>query len=391
MHSSDRNSAAQPAARGRRRFLAGAAGGALAGFPMIAAAQQPIVLRLQGAWSARDIFHEYALDFAKKINDMAGGRLRVDVLPAGAVAKPQDLLDAVHRGAIDGCHAVSSYWHSRNSAFSLFGSGPALGMDANAFLAWMRYGGGMEFYTELVHRQLNLNVMPFFTGPMPAQALGWFRKPVKSPADFKGLRIRSSALAADVLRQMGATPVALADEDVVAAMRRGEIDAAEINNPSTDRGLGMPEAVKNCMLRSFHQTSEVFEVLINRTRFAALPADLQAVVRHAADAASADMSWKALRRYPEDQAAMRDAQGVQFHRTPPAVLQAQLQAWEAVMTRTAGSNPFFGKIWQSQADWARRTTEWLRDTTPDALMAHDFWFGGARRRPQPSAAGRKTS
>lgn len=357
---------------------------------MIAMAQPPTVLRLQGAWSARDIFHEYALDFAKKINDMAGGRLRVDMLPAGAVVKPQDLLDAVHRGAIDGCHAVASYWHGRNSAFSLFGSGPALGMDANTFLAWMRYGGGMELYTDLVHGQLNLNVMPFFTGPMPAQALGWFRKPVKSPADFKGLRIRSSALAADVLKKMGATPVALADEDVAAAMRRGEIDAAELNNPSTDRGLGMPDVAKNCMLRSYHQTSEVFEVQINRARFAALPAELQAMVRHAADAASADMSWKALRRYPEDQAAMRDKQGVQFHRTPPSVLRAQLQAWQSVMKRTADSNPYFEKVWKSQADWARRTAGWLRGTTPDAAMAYDFWFGGASSKPKSSSANRKT-
>ncbi len=396
MNCADSDGAAKTAApenacSGRRRFLKGAAGSAVAGFPMIAVAQQPIVLRLQGAWLARDIFHEYALDFAKKINDMAGGRLRVDMLPAGTVAKPQDLLEAVHRGAIDGCHAVSSSWHNRNSAFSLFGAGPTLGMDANTFLAWMRYGGGMELYTDLVHRQLNLNVMPFFTGPMPAQPLVWFRKPVKSPADFKGLRIRSSALAADVLGKMGAIPVALADGDVVAAMRRGEIDAAELSNPSADRWLGMPDVAKNCMLRSYHKSSEVFEVLITRTRFAALPAELQAIVRHAADAASADMSWKALRRYPEDQAVMRDAQGVRFYRTPPTVQRAQLQAWEAVMTRIAGGNPFFEKVWQSQANWARRTAGWLRDTTPDAAMAYDFWFGGAGRKPQPSSADRKTS
>lgn len=367
---------------GRRRFIAGAAGGALAGFPMIAAAQQPLVLRLHGAWSAKDIFHEYALDFAKKINDMAGGRLRVDMLPAGAVVKPQDLQDAVHRGVIDGSHAVSAFWHDRNHAFSLFGAAPAMGADANSFLAWMRYGGGMDLYTEMVHRQLNLNVVPFFTGPMPAQPLGWFRKPVKSPDDLKGLRIRSSGLAAELLREMGAVPVALADQDAAAAMKRGEIDAAELNNPSSDRGLGMPEASKTCMLRSYHQTGEVFEVLINRTKFMALPAELQAMVRHAADAASADMSWKALQRYPEDYAAMRDRQGVQFQRTPASVLRAQLKAWENVIRRTAGTNPFFEKIWKSQLAWVRRTAGWSRENAPDAAMAHEFWFGGARRKPQ---------
>ncbi|MGA0032077.1 MAG: TRAP transporter substrate-binding protein [Burkholderiales bacterium] len=367
---------------GRRRFIATAAGGAIAGFPMIALAQPTVVLRMQGAWSAKDIFHEYALDFAKKINDMAGGRLRVDMLPAGAMLKPQDLQDAVHRGVIDGCHAVSAFWHDRNHAFSLFGAAPAMGADANSFLGWMRYGGGMDFYTELVHRQLNLNVVPFFTGPMPAQPLGWFRKPVKSPDDFKGLRIRSSGLAAEMLREMGAVPVALADQDVAAAMKRGDIDAAEINNPSSDRGLGMPDAAKTCMLRSYHQTGEVFEVLINRTKFMSLPAELQAMVRHAADAASADMSWKALQRYPEDYAAMRDRQGVQFQRTPASVLRAQLKAWENVVRRTASTNPFFEKIWKSQQAWVRRTAGWSRENAPDAAMAHEFWFGGARRKPQ---------
>lgn len=347
---------------------------------MIAAAQPPSVLRLHGAWSAKDIFHEYALDFAKKINDMAGNRLRVEVLPAGSVVKPQDLQEAVHHGKIDGCHAVSTLWHGRNNAFSLFGSGPALGVDANTLLAWLRYGGGMDLYTELVHRQLNLNVVPFFTGPMPAQPLGWFRKPVKSPEDFRGLRVRSSGMAADLLREMGAVPVAVADEGVAAAMKRGEIDAAELANPSTDRGLGMPDAAKTCMLRSYHQTAEVFEVLINRGRFNALPAELQAMIRHAADAASADMSWKAMQRYPDDQAAMHDRQGVQFLRTPAAVLRAQLKAWENVINRTGSTNPFFDKVWKSQLAWARRTTAWMRENNPDASMAQEFWFGGARRR-----------
>lgn len=376
------NAASEVAVSGRRRFIAGAAGGALAGFPMIAMAQPPAVLRLHGAWSAMDIFHEYALDFAKKINDMAGNRLRIDVLPAGATVKPQDLQDAVHRGTIDGCHAVSGMWHGRNHAFSLFGAGPAPGMDANGFLGWMRYGGGMELYTELVHRQLNLNVVPFFTGAMPPQPLGWFRKSVKSPEDLKGLRVRSSGMAAELLREMGATPVAVADEDVAAAMKRGEIDAAELNNPSTDRGLGMPDVAKTCMVRSYHQTAEVFEVLINRSRFNALPPEVQAMVRHAADAASADMSWKALQRYPGDQAAMRDREGVQFQRTPATVLRAQLKAWETLINRTGSTNPFFEKIWKSQLAWSRRCAGWTRENTPDAALAQDFWLGSTRRKPK---------
>src|SRR5688572_473098 len=137
--------------RARRRFLLGAAasGAAAVSFPMVARAQAPIALRFQGAWSAKNIFHEFALDYAKKVTDMSGGRLRIEVLPAGAVVKPFDLIDAVHKGVLDGCHAVPAYWAGKNTAFSLFGTGPALGMDANLMLSWMEHGGGKALYDEI--------------------------------------------------------------------------------------------------------------------------------------------------------------------------------------------------------------------------------------------------
>ncbi|MGH8661177.1 MAG: C4-dicarboxylate ABC transporter, partial [Burkholderiales bacterium] len=192
----------------RRRFLTGtitaAAGAVIAGFPMIAVAQTPIRLRFEGAWSARDIFHEYALDYAKKVNDMSSGRLRIEVLPAGAVVKPFDLLDAVHKGTLDGCHGVPAYWYGKNSACSLFGTGPALGMDANNFLAWMEYGGGRELYNELLTKMLNLDVVGFLYGPMPTQPLGWFRWPLGSAAQLKGLRYRATGLTVELLAELGA-------------------------------------------------------------------------------------------------------------------------------------------------------------------------------------------
>ncbi len=346
---------------------------------MIARAQQSTTLRLQGAWSAKDIFHEYALDFCRKINEMSGDRLRVEVLPAGAVVKAQDLLEAVHRGVIDGCHAVPAFWHNRNTAFSLFGSGPAVGLDANGFLAWIRYGGGMTLYTELMHRQLNLNVMPFFTGPMPTQPLGWFKKPIQSSAQFKGLKVRATGLVADLYREMGAQIVTVAEQDIVAALKSGQLDAVEFNNASSDRWLGLPEVAKICMLKSQHQPAEVFEVLINRGKFMALPAELQAIVRNAAEAASADMSWKALHRYPDDQAWMRDKQGVSFHETPAEVLRAQMKAWRAVLAWHVQSNPFFDKVWKAQQVWARRTVGWSQETLLGSTMAYDYWFSQRRK------------
>ena len=360
----------------RRKFLAGAAlgTGAAAGFPMIARAQQTITLRWQSTWPAKDIFHEYALDYAKKVNEMSGGRLRIDVLPAGAVVRAFDLIDAVAKGTLDGGHGVSAYWYGKNSAFSLFGTGPAVGMDANNFLAWMAYGGGQALYDELVQNVLNLDVVGFVYGPMPTQPLGWFKKPVQNAAQLKGLKYRTVGLSIDVFKAMGASVNALPGGEIVPAMDRGLLDAAEFNNASSDRLLGFPDVSKVCMLQSYHQPAEAFEILFNRKRYDALPTDMKSILKTATEAASADMSWKAIHRYSQDYIEMREKQGVRFFKTPDEVLRAQMQAWSTVVNEKRKENPFFAKVLDSQMAWARRTVTWSMDTTVDPRIAYNHWF-----------------
>ncbi len=367
----------------RRKFLAGAAlgTGVAAGFPMIARAQQPITLRWQSTWPAKDIFHEYALDYAKKVNEMSGGRLRIDVLPAGAVVRAFDLIDAVAKGTLDGGHGVSAYWYGKNSAFSLFGTGPAVGMDANNFLAWMAYGGGQALYDELVHNVLNLDVVGFVYGPMPTQPLGWFKKPVQNAAQLKGLKYRTVGLSIDVFKAMGASVNALPGGEIVPAMDRGLLDAAEFNNASSDRLLGFPDVSKTCMLQSYHQPAEAFEILFNRKRYDALPTDMKAILKIAAEAASADMSWKAIHRYSQDYIEMREKQGVRFFKTPDDILRAQMRAWSTVVDEKRKENPFFAKVLDSQMAWARRTVTWSMDTLVDPRIAYNHWFG-----PKPAPA-----
>jgi len=364
----------------RRRFLAGATTAAgiagTAGFPKLAAAQSPVVFRFQGAWSARDIFHEYALDYARKVNDMSGGRIRIEVLSAGAVVKPRDLLDAVDKGVLDGCHAVPAYWAGKDSAFSLFGSGPALGMDANLILSWLEYGGGKSLYDELHARVLHLNVTGFLYGPMPTQPLGWFRKPLVSAAQLKGLRMHARGMPAQLFRQMGAAVQDLPDEEIVPAARAGRLDAVAFNNATSDQQLGLPEVFPVCMLRSYHQPAQVFEILFNKKRFDSLPVELGAIARYATQAASADLSWKAAYRYSTDYAELRKKPGIKFLKTPPEVLRAQLRAWNAVMARGYRDNPMYERVFNSQQVWARRTVGWGLDTTVDPQSAYDHWFSG---------------
>ncbi|MEI7465080.1 MAG: TRAP transporter substrate-binding protein [Burkholderiales bacterium] len=368
----------------RRKFLAGAAlgTGVAAGFPMVARAQQPITLRWQSTWPAKDIFHEYALDYAKKVNEMSGGRLRIDVLPAGAVVRAFDLIDAVAKGTLDGGHGVSAYWYGKNSAFSLFGTGPAVGMDANNFLAWMAYGGGQALYDELVQNVLNLDVVGFVYGPMPTQPLGWFKKPVQNAAQFKGLKYRTVGLSIDVFKAMGASVNALPGGEIVPAMDRGLLEAAEFNNASSDRLLGFPDVSKTCMLQSYHQPAEAFEILFNRKRYDALPADMKSILKIAAEAASADMSWKAIHRYSQDYIEMREKQGVRFFKTPDDILRAQMRAWSTVVDEKRKENPFFAKVLDSQMAWARRTVTWSMDTLVDPRIAYNHWFG---QKPAPAA------
>jgi len=370
-------------AKARRKFLGGAAAAGVAGigFPMIAKAQaQPISLRFQSTWPTKDILHEYAQDYVKKVNDMTGGRLKIDLLPAGAVVKAFDLIDAVHKGTLDGGHGVPAYWYGKNSAFSLFGTGPAMGMDANNFLSWMNYGGGQALYDELVGKVLNLDVVGILYGPMATQPLGWFKKPVTAAAQFKGLKYRTVGLSIDVFKEMGASVNALPGGEIIPAMDRGLIEAAEFNNASSDRILGFPDVSKTCMLQSYHQPAETFEILFNKKKYDALPADIKAIIKYAAEAASSDMWWKEVARYSQDYVEMREKQGVRFYKTSDDILRAQMRAWSAVVSQKSKENAFFKKVLDSQMAWARRTVSWAQDTIVDSRIAYNHWFA-----PKPAA------
>ena len=370
MSSCSPESVAVEASVNRRKFLRAVTivGGTVVGAaPMVSVAQSPISFRWQSTWPAKDIFHEYANDFAKKVNGMSGGRLKIDVLPAGAIVKAFDLIDAVSKGTLDGGHGVLSYWYGKNSAMALWGSGPSFGMDANMLLAWHEYGGGKALLEE-IYKSLNLNVVSYLYGPMPTQPLGWFKKPITKVEDFKGLKYRTVGLAIDIFTAMGAAVNALPGGEIVSAMDRGLLDAAEFNNATSDKLLGFPDVSKVCMLQSFHQSAEQFEILFNRTKFNSLPADLKSIVNAAVQASSADMSWKAIDRYSQDYIELQKG-GVKFYQTPDAILQAQLKAWDDITKKKSAENPLFKRVLESMEKFAMRACRWQNDTNVDFKMA----------------------
>ena len=360
----------------RRKFLTGAsvaAGAAVAGFPMISKAQAgPITMRWQSTWPAKDIFHEYALDFAKKVNDMTGGDLKIEVLPAGAVVPAFQLLDAVSKGTLDGGHGVLVYHYGKQNALALWGSGPAFGMDANMMLAWHKYGGGKELLAKL-YGSIGANVVSFPYGPMPTQPLGWFKKPITKVQDMKGLKFRTVGISIDVFTAMGAAVNALPGGEIVPAMDRGLLDAAEFNNASSDRLLGFPDVSKVCMLQSFHQNAEQFEIMFNKGKFDALPTKMKSIIENAVEAASSDMSWKAVHRYSQDYIEMQQKQNVKFYKTPDAVLQAQLNGYDDAVAKRK-DNALFREIEDSQRKFAERAVRWDLDTNVNRRMAYNHYF-----------------
>ncbi|HEX5932872.1 MAG TPA: TRAP transporter substrate-binding protein, partial [Pseudorhizobium sp.] len=316
----------------RRNFLkiSATAGGAAAGTLAAPAvlAQAPIVMKMQTSWPASDIWMDFARQFTERVHAMSGERLKIDVLPAGAVVGAFQVLDACHDGVIDAAHSVPVYWYGKHKGASLFGTGPVFGGSATTMLSWFYAGGGAEFYRELQQDILGLEVVGFLGFPMFAQPFGWFKNEINTVSDISGLKYRTVGLAADLMQAMGMSVAQLPGGEIVPAMERGVIDAFEFNNPSSDLRFGAQDVAKNYYLSSYHQASESFEFLFNRGFYEDLEPDLQAIVRYAVEAASTANTASAMDHYSADLRKLEQDSGVKVHRTSKDILDAQIKAWD---------------------------------------------------------------
>jgi TRAP-type mannitol/chloroaromatic compound transport system substrate-binding protein len=361
----------------RRKFLTGAAaaatGATALGFPAIVKSQSPVVLKMQGSWGAKDIFNEMAEEYVKRVNEMSGGRLRIDYLVAGAVVKPFEVMDATSKGVLDGAHTVPVYWYGKSKVASLFGSGPINGMDAHQTLAWIYRGGGLQMYNELLGK-LGLNVVGFFALPMPTQPLGWFKNPIKDAKQIKGLKYRTVGLAADLFQAMGAKVTQLPGGEIIPALERGVIDAFEFNNPTSDMRFGAQDVIKNYMMGSYHQAMEFFEIIFNKNKYNALPKDLQAILQYAAEAANSSNYWTAMDNYSRDLQDLITKHKVNVIRTPKSIFQAQLAAWDQITPKLSKEDPFFAKVVESQKAFAKRVAYYVNINEADYKAGYEHVF-----------------
>lgn len=363
----------------RRRFLTVAAGVGAGGAAAVAMANvsraQTVILKLQTSWGAASTFQELARQYVARVEAMAGGRLKIDLLATGAVVNASQVQEACHKGVLDAAHTVTAFWTSKNPAAALFGLGPVFGANASQILAWIHYGGGKELYRELVQDVLRLDLVGFFCMPMPAQPLGWFKFHVESADQLKGLRYRTVGLAAAIMRGMGLKVTQLPGRKIMAALAKRDIDAFEFNNPTADRRFGAQDVSKHYHLGSYHQAAEFFEIIFNKDKFDGLAKEHQAILEYAAEAAStANYGW-AMDVYATDLQKLIHEHGVNVYRTAQSILEAQLASWDRVLERL-NQDPFFKKVADSQKSWAQRVAFYDIVNAADHKLAYDHYFPG---------------
>lgn len=368
-------------AMNRRSFLtkSAVAGGAAATGTALAApavlAQAPLVVKMQTSWSASNIWDEFAKDYATRVEEMSGGRLKVDVLPAGAVVAAFQVMDACNDGLLDAAHTVPVYWYGKNKAASLFGTGPVLGGSATTMLSWFYEGGGAELYRELTQDIMGLNVYGYMGFPMFAQPFGWFKGEVTQAAELEGFKYRTVGLAADLMQVMGMSVAQLPGGEIVPAMERGVIDAFEFNNPSSDKDFGAHDVAKNYFLSSYHQASESFEFLFNKDFMDDLDPDLQAILKYGVEAVSTANTAKAMRRYSADLKWLQEEAGVTVHRTSKEILDAQLKAWDQLIPELE-KDDFMKRCLDSQRAWVEQVSYYELMNAPDYALAFNHYFPG---------------
>ncbi|MHB2267436.1 TRAP transporter substrate-binding protein [Aliihoeflea sp. PC F10.4] len=366
----------------RRKFLGastlvGASAASALAAPAVLA-QAPVTIKMQTSWPSSDIWMDFARQYIERVEKMSAGRIKFELLPAGAVVGAFQVLDAVNDGIIDATHTVAAYWYGKHKAASLFGTGPVFGGSATTMLAWFHQGGGKELYRELTQDVMGLNVVAFYGFPMPAQPFGWFKEPVATVADINGFKYRTVGLAADLLQSMGMSVAQLPGGEIVPAMERGVIDAFEFNNPSSDLRFGSQDVAKHYMLSSYHQASETFEFMFNRDVFDSLDDDLKAILEYSVEAASTANTALALDNYSADLVRLQDEHGVTVHRTPMEILSAQLEAWDQLIP-TLEADPMMKKILVSQREWVERVTFYEIMNSADLTLAYEHYFPGKLR------------
>jgi len=370
----------------RKAFALTAIAAAL-GFAASASAQQPRNLKFQSTWPASLTLQDNLRFFVERVDKLTAGQLKIEALAAGQVVPAFEVLDATHKKVIDGAHAVSYYWVGKSKAATLFSATPAgpFGMDHMDYLGWMYEGGGLDMWWEFYQKELKLNLVAFPILPSSPQAFGWFKRPIKNLADFKGMKCRQTGIVAEIFQRMGMTTVNMPGGEIVPAAQRGVIDCAEWVGGVEDLRLGLPQVWKYHYVPGMHEPTVIGELMINSEVWASLPAQQQESIRSATTETFVRWWVKWQRQNADAIEEMRTKHGVQILRTPPDILIAFLKTWDIMAKEESAKSPFFKKVYDSQRDYAAKVVPAKRFMNPPYSFAANYYWPEAK----PAAKGKK--
>ena len=338
-----------------KKLKTGATALGVAAAMMASAATAETVIRIQSVLSNSSDEVKMLGSFADDVAALTGGSLKIEILPAGAVVGPRDIMDAVDAGLVEGGFAWTHYWGGKHPAANLFGApiaGAGVGMDALAFLSWFQYGGGKELYDRLWD-EMGVNVKGFMLQPVGPEALGWFPEPINSMDDFRKLRFRAPpGMVGAAYNEIGVAAVAMGGGDILPALEKGTIDAAEWCCPKPDSVFGFQKVLKHYYLQGLHQVVVNADLYINGDVYDSLSATEQKALEVAANASlSKSMSYRIL----ENGKSLKDLtenHGVILEDTPADYFTEYMAAAKKLLEAAAADNEFFAEVWQSQKDFA---------------------------------------
>jgi len=360
-----------------------------AAFSITAAAQAPAPknVKMQSTWPASNTLQEHFKMFADRTEKLTQGGIKIEVMAAGQIVPAFEVLDATNKKVIDGWHAISYYWVGKSPAAALFAGPPGgpFGMDHMDWLGWLYVGGGLEMWRDFYQNDLKLNVIVWPAHPSSPQALGWFKKPLKSVADFKGLKCRQTGLNAEVYAKMGMSVVNMAGGEIVPAAQRGVIDCAEWVGGVEDLRLGLHSVFKYHYTPGMHENNSVGELGFNLDVWKTFtPAQQDAVNSAVKDTF---ITW--LTKWQKDNAdaieELVKKHGVQIRRTPPDILIGSLKAWDQVAAENSAKSPTFKKVYESQRAYAAKVVPAKRYMFPPYSFAANYYW------PQEDAAAKKAA
>ncbi len=359
------------------------------------AAQQPAgvkALKMQSTWPASLTLQDNFKMFAERTEKLTSGQIKIEALAAGQVVPAFEILDATSKKVIDGGHGVAYYWVGKNKAATLFSATPAgpFGMDHFDFLGWMNEGGGMDLYWEFYRDVLKLNVVAFPIGGASPQAFGWFKRPIKNLADFKGMKCRQTGIVAEIYQRMGMQTVNMPGGEIVPSAQRGVIDCAEWVGGVEDLRLGLPQVWKYHYTPGMHESNSMLELIINSEVWASFTPQQQDAVRAAVMDTFVRWGIRWQKQNADAIEEMRTKYGTQILRTQPEILTAFLKTWDEMAAEESAKNPFFKKVLESQRVYAAKVVPAKRFMFPPYSFAANYYFPEQKAAaPAPAAAAAK--